>query len=158
MVKRSVCHVGFFFGVHLVSKLRAILLMEADFNAMNKEMYGVRMLDNARRYKLIPEEIFSKQNRTANNGGLAKMLFHDIAHQTRSPATITSVDTTNCYDWIAHATASLIFQYFGVKNTAVSAMLKTIQEMIFFCKRCTGTRRRLPAPPSKSNTRAWAGQ
>jgi hypothetical protein len=45
------------FGVRLVSKLRAILLMEADFNAMNKEVYGVRMMDNARRYKLIPEEI-----------------------------------------------------------------------------------------------------
>ena len=79
------------FGVQLASKLRAILLMEADFNAMNKEVYGVRMLDNARKYKLIPEEIFSEQNRTANNGGLAKTLFYDIAHQTHSPAAIASV-------------------------------------------------------------------
>jgi hypothetical protein len=31
------------FGVRLVSKLRAILLMQADFNAMNKEVYGVRI-------------------------------------------------------------------------------------------------------------------
>ena len=46
------------FGVGLVSKLREILLMEVDFNAMNKEVYGVWMLDNARRYKFIPEEIF----------------------------------------------------------------------------------------------------
>jgi hypothetical protein len=29
------------FGVCLVSKLRAILLIEADFNGMNKEVYGV---------------------------------------------------------------------------------------------------------------------
>jgi hypothetical protein len=36
------------FGVRLVSKLQAILLMEADFNAMKKEVYGVRLLDNAR--------------------------------------------------------------------------------------------------------------
>ena len=28
------------FGVRLISKLRAILLMEADFNTMNKEMFG----------------------------------------------------------------------------------------------------------------------
>jgi hypothetical protein len=70
------------FGVRLVSKLRAILLMEADFNAMNKEVYGVRMLDTARRYKLMPEEIFSKKNRTADNGGLAKTLFYNIAWQT----------------------------------------------------------------------------
>jgi hypothetical protein len=97
------------FGVRLDSKLRAILLMEADFNAMNKEVYGVQMLDNARRYKLIPEEIFSEQNRTADDGGLAKTLFYDIARQTRTPAAIASVDASNCYDRIAHTMASLIF-------------------------------------------------
>ncbi len=110
------------FGMRLVSKLCAILLMEADFNAMNKEVYGVWMLDNARKYKLIPEEIFSKQNCTANDGGLAKTLFYDIARQTRSPAAIPSVDASNCYDRIAHAMASLFFQSFGVKSATVSAM------------------------------------
>ncbi len=59
-------------GVCLVSKLHAILLMEADFNTMSKEVYGVRMLDIAWKYKLILEEIFSKKNHTANDGGLAK--------------------------------------------------------------------------------------
>jgi hypothetical protein len=63
-----------FLGVQLVSKLHAILLMEVDFNAMNKEVYGVRMLDKACKYKLIPEEIFCKKNCTANDGGLAKTL------------------------------------------------------------------------------------
>ncbi len=120
------------FGVRLVSKLYPILLMEADFNAMNKEMYGVWMLDNAHKYKLILEEIFSKQNRTADNGGLAKTLFYDITRQMRSPAAITSMDASNCYDWIVHAMASLIFQSFGVKSAAVSVMLETIQEMKFF--------------------------
>jgi hypothetical protein len=33
-------------GLTLVTKLRAILLMEADFNATNKIVYGVRMMDN----------------------------------------------------------------------------------------------------------------
>ncbi len=39
------------FGVRLVSKLQAILLMEAEFNALNKEVCGIWMLvlDNARR-------------------------------------------------------------------------------------------------------------
>ena len=63
------------FGVRLVSKLHAILLMGVDFNAMKKEVYGVRMLDKAHKYKLIPEEIFSEKNRTADNCGLAKMIF-----------------------------------------------------------------------------------
>jgi hypothetical protein len=116
------------FGVRLVSKLRAILLMEVDFNAMNKEVYGVRMLDMARKYKLMPEEIFSKKNRTADNGGLAKTLFYDIAQQTRSLAAIASVDASNCYDRIAHAMASLIFQSFGVEDTAIAAMLERFRK------------------------------
>jgi hypothetical protein len=110
------------FRVRLVSKLRAILLMEADFNAMNKEVYGVRMLDTARKYKLMPEEIFRKKNCTADNGGLAKTLFYDIAWQTQSPAAIASADASNCYDWITHAMALLIFQSFGVEDTALAAM------------------------------------
>ena len=66
------------FGVRLVSKLRAILLMEADFNTTNKEVYSIRMMDNVRRYNLIPEEIFSKKNCTADDRGLAKTLFYTI--------------------------------------------------------------------------------
>ena len=34
--------------VTLVTKLHAILLMERDFNAANKIVYGIRMLNNAR--------------------------------------------------------------------------------------------------------------
>jgi hypothetical protein len=111
------------FGVHLVSKLCAIILMEADFNAMNKEVYRARMLDEAQKYKLIPEEIFSKKNCTAYDRGLEKMLFYDIICQTRSAVAIALVDASNCYDRIAHAMTSLIFQSFGVKSTAVLAML-----------------------------------
>ncbi len=42
-------------GVTLVTKLRAILLMEGDFNATNKIVYGVRMLQNARKHNQMPE-------------------------------------------------------------------------------------------------------
>jgi hypothetical protein len=112
--------------------------MEAGFNAMNKEVYGVRMPEEARKYKLVPEEIFSERNRTANDGGLAKTLFYNIAHRLRIPAAIALVDASNCYDRIAHAMASLIFQSFGVKDTAVMAMLEVIQEMKFFLRTAFG--------------------
>jgi hypothetical protein len=35
------------FGVTLVTKLRAILLMEGDYNTTNKIVYGNRMIKNA---------------------------------------------------------------------------------------------------------------
>ncbi len=62
-------------GVTLVSKLQAILLMEADFNATNKIMYGVRMMKNVRDHQLMPEEIYSKKNQMADGGMLTKTLF-----------------------------------------------------------------------------------
>ena len=38
-------------GVALVTKLRAILLMEADFNFHNTLIFGTRMLDLTRRHR-----------------------------------------------------------------------------------------------------------
>ncbi len=65
-------------GVTLVTKLQAILLMEADFNATNKILYGNRMMNNACKYNLMPEETFSEKNRMADDGTLCKTLFFDI--------------------------------------------------------------------------------
>ena len=121
-------------GVTLVTKLRAILLMEADFNATNKIIYGNRMMENARRYNLMPEEIFSERNRMADDGTLCKTLFCDLARQARVPAAIASVDASNCYDRIAHAMASLVFQAFGVPGAAAESMLGTIENMKFFLR------------------------
>ena len=73
-------------GCMLITKLRLILVMEADFNATSKIIYGQRMLQQAGRYKLIPEEIYSERNDLANDGTLAKVLFYDIVCQTRHPA------------------------------------------------------------------------
>ncbi len=121
-------------GVTLVSKLRAILLMEADFNATNKIVYGDRMMKNVRKHNQMPEEIFSKKNRMADNRTLCKTLFYDITWQACVLAAIASVDASNCYDRIAHAIASLVFQAFGVPSTAIKAMLGAIENMKFFLR------------------------
>jgi len=121
-------------GCALITKIRSILLMEADLNATNKEIFGIRMLDQVRGLGLIPEEIYSKRNRLADDGTLAKVIFYDIVRQTRRPAGIAAVDADNCYDRIAHPIASLIFQSMGVPLEAIKSMLTTIQEMKFFLR------------------------
>ena len=70
------------FGCALITKLQSILLMEANFNATNKIIYGQRMLQQAQKYKLVPEEIYSKRNHMADDGTLAKVLFYNIVRQT----------------------------------------------------------------------------
>jgi hypothetical protein len=121
-------------GCTLVTKLRAILLMEADFNATNKIILGRRMMKTARQQELMPEEIFSEKNREADDGTLAKILFYDVTRQARIPAALASVDATQCYDRIAHAIASLVFQAFGIPQSAAESMLGTIENMKFFLR------------------------
>jgi len=126
------------YGCTLVSKLRAILLMEADFNFTNKVVFGVRMMDNVRKHGYMPEEIYSEQGKTADDGTLAKVLFYDIVRQSRLSAGLASIDAANCYDSIAHAIASLVFQAFGVPEGAVESMLTAIQEMKYFLRTAYG--------------------
>ncbi len=122
------------FGCLLITKLQSILLMEADFDATNKVIYGVCMLANVMKYRLMPEEVYSERNRLADDGTLSKVLFYDIVRQLRRPAGLASVDADNCYDCIAHPMASMIFQSFGVPTPAIESMLTTIQNMKFFLR------------------------
>ncbi len=69
-------------GCSVVSKLRSILLMEADFNAINKIIYGHWMLQTVREHKCMPDEICSEKNRTADDGTMTKVLFYDIVRQS----------------------------------------------------------------------------
>ncbi len=105
--------------------------MEADFNATNKIIYGRRMMDTARKYKLMPEEIFSKKNHLADDCTLAKELFYNIVHQTCLPAGITAVDADDCYDGIAHPIASLVFPALGLPKEAGVSLCSMIQNMKF---------------------------
>ncbi len=82
----------------------------------------------------MPEEIFSKKNRMADNRTLCKTLFYDITQQACIPAAIASMDASNCYDRIAHAIASLVFQAFRVPSTAIEAMLGAIENMKMFLR------------------------
>jgi hypothetical protein len=50
------------------------------------------MMGNVRRHSVMPEEIFSEKNLTANNGTMSKVLFFDIVWQGRRTAGISSVD------------------------------------------------------------------
>ncbi len=130
----SICYAEKMFGCALITKLRSILLMEADFNATNKIVYGQRMLHQARKYKLIPEEIYSDCNRLADDGILAKVLFYDIVCHSHLPVRISAVDANNCYNRVAHPITSLVFQSLGVPKAAVILLLSTIQAMKFFLR------------------------
>jgi hypothetical protein len=86
MGSRLVGYVREIFGCSLIIKLRSILLMEGGFNASNKLIFGIGMLEQVRKYKMMPDEVFSERNRMAEDGTLSKNLFYDILRQLRRPA------------------------------------------------------------------------
>ena len=49
-------------GVIKVNKLRAILLMEADFNSLNKLIFGHRMIQQCEANHRFPDEIYGSRS------------------------------------------------------------------------------------------------
>ena len=96
------------------------------------------MPNNTRKYGYAPEELYNERNKMTDTGTLAKVLFFDIARQTRLTVGQCSVEATDCYDSVSHAIASLVFLFFGVPKEAVQSILKTIEEMKYFLRTACG--------------------
>ena len=113
----------------LVTKLRTITLLEADFNFNNKVL-GKSTIDHAERNNLIAKEQYgSRKNKSAIEHAVHKALTYDIIRQTRLPAALCSNDAKSCYDRVVHSIASLAYQRLGVPKPPVHCMLKSIQRM-----------------------------
>lgn len=122
-------------GVILVSKLRAILLMEADFNFGNKLFVGSRMLANVQSTEGFPSELYGGiKGRRVEYMALGRLLLADTLRQKRCVGAIASVDAQACYDRITHSVASLCCQRLGVPARVMETMLTTIQGMKFFLR------------------------
>lgn len=135
MAKRSSGYPGEKTGVLLVSKLRASLFMEADFNFGNKLYIGHRMVKNAH-HRAIPHEVNGGvKGRSVEFMALGRRLLADIFRQKRCTGAISSVDAQSCYNRITHSTSLLCCQRWGVPHRIMErTMLKTIQGMKFYLR------------------------
>ena len=113
----------------LVTKLRTITLLEADFNFNNK-ILGRATIQHAERNNLIAKEQYgSRPRKQAIDHAFHKALTYDIIRQFRVPGVLCSNDAKSCYDRVAHSIASLAYRRLGVPDPPVACMLKTIQTM-----------------------------
>ena len=106
-----------------MKKLRAILLMEADFNFHKKLILGKRMVDTAQSEGLIPSEQYAIKESTANDGTFDKVMENEISPQRRLPMCIISADAENCYVRVHHSILALVFAALVVNNGLISAMI-----------------------------------
>ena len=82
-----------------ISKLRVILLLEADFYDLNKLVFNIRLILSLEHKKAIPYEIIGRRRgHSAIHVALNKRLVLDIANQEKRPTIVISADVTNYYD------------------------------------------------------------
>ena len=98
-----------------VKKQRAILLLKADFNWLNKIIYNSRVILELEKREVIPFEVVGgKRGQSLLHVALNKKLISDYSNQSKWLIVVVSADTSNYYDYIAHPFASMSNQYFGL--------------------------------------------
>ena len=118
-----------------VDKLRAILLMEADFNQLNKLMFGHIMIKQSEAKNRIPEEAYgSRVNFSAIQVAVNRRLVIDIFKQKRRCEAIAEVDAAQCYDRITHSLSILLYQKEGAYLSSVMMMFEIIQCMNYYIR------------------------
>jgi len=125
-------------GVALVNKLRAILLMEADFNYMNKWIFGHEAINKMYALNYVAEDQYSQKESTAEDAKLDNKLSMDLSRQLRHPLATMSADADKCYDRINHIVMSLLLLAIIGTVGPVVAMLHPIQTMKFYQRTARG--------------------
>jgi hypothetical protein len=125
-------------GVTLVNKLRAILLMEADFNYMNKWVFGYQAINKMYELGYIPGDQYSQKESNAEDAHMDNQLTMDISRQLRHPLATMSADADKCYDRINYIIMSLLLLAIIGSVGPIVAMLHPIQTMKFFQRTARG--------------------
>ena len=126
-------------GVIKVDKLRAILLMEADFNFINKLMFGNRLMKQCKKYNRFPKELFGGlENKSAQEVGVNRRLVLDLFRIKRRNGAVAGVDATQCYDRIVHSLAILLSRNEGAPINPLLCMFGAIQGMKYFLRTTFG--------------------
>ena len=112
-----------------VDSLRTIVLLEPDFNFMNKKL-GRDVMYHAEKNNLIaPEQFGSRKRHSAIDQVLIKTLYYDILRIKRQDGFLCSNDAKSCYDRITHSMASLALQRVGLPTPPIISMLTSLQKM-----------------------------
>ena len=132
MLEKVACNIN-------IQKLRAILLLEADFNALHKIEFNNRLIPKLEEVDAIPVEIIGgRRAQAATHLALSKKLIAGIANVKKAPTITVCADVTNCYDRVAHPFASLCAQYFGLELSHLVALFRAMQSMKMFLRTSFG--------------------
>ena len=107
-----------------ITRLRSLVLGEADWNKGGRIFINRRMINNAEISNTIPEEHFGgRKGFRATHAVLTKRLMLDNLRLERKPGAVLSTDIANYYDRMVHSYVSLSGQRLGVSLPIMIALL-----------------------------------
>ncbi len=121
-------------GNNFVHKLRAICLLEADFNWINKIICAKQIIGFALENNLIPGECFSKKGSNCINAVMTKMFICNESRINHHNAYLVGNDFSDSYDRAAHPMAAISLRCFGISQPAINLLLETMETMRFFLR------------------------
>ena len=115
-----------------VDRLRFIQLYEADFNDLDKHIFGQLVMQILLKAGEIPEEHYAQKESTAEDANMDKTLTFDLSRISKTPMTNVSVDAENCFDRISHVILMLIWYAITQDWMLVTMFLEVIGRMRLF--------------------------
>jgi Reverse transcriptase (RNA-dependent DNA polymerase) len=121
-----------------VEKLRTIVLMEPDFNFINK-VIGKRVMKMAENANSIaPEQFGSRKAKSSILHAVNKQLTTDLLRQDKKDFCMIILDAKACYDRITPMYASLAMQRQGATPQMIDLMFETIASMKHYVRTSFG--------------------
>jgi len=111
-----------------IDTLRSIIISEADWNAAGRIFITRKMMQQAERKNLLPEEhLGGRKGKKSIDGAITKQLYMDNTRIMKIPTVILSADAANCYDRMVHKYISLMCIKWGIEPQVIKALLEPLQ-------------------------------
>ena len=96
------------------------------------------MMNNAYKYKLIPESQYARKHTQSIEAVVVKRLFYDGIRIYKTPGVIISNDARGCFDRIVLAIGALAMRRLGVPWKAIRSLLDTLKNMRHYIRTAHG--------------------
>ena len=111
-----------------VTNIRSIIISEADWNAAGKIHVTRRLMKQAEKENLLPQEhMGGRKGRKSIDGVLTKRLILDNSKLTSTAMVVISTDAANCYDRMLHKYISFVCVKWGLAVQVLIALLHPLQ-------------------------------
>ena len=125
-------------GVFLLETTRTIVLLEPDFNFLNKHVSRIAMINAELFNQLAKEQYGSRRYHRSIDQGSNKRLTTDMFLLRREPGALCSNDARGCYDRINLVIAALAMLRQRIEKPSIECMINTLQNLIHIVRTAYG--------------------